>query len=553
MKWLERARAFLGYKNAPLVWGSLAAIFALAAWFRLLLPGVPISDPDTWGYLHPALSDLAGHGFQQTHGRGIAYPLLIKGILQTTSSFFAIPIAQHLLGLLSGAVWWAIWREWLKWLPTDWRNALGMQIVGLVFLALYLWNANAIVSEEMIRPEGVFPLLSLTQTFLCLIYIRFRWIEKSSLSASLAGALAILNGVVCISAKPSWGFAGTVPIILTLLGPLVPLRLSLLPSRILPLVFGLGLVFVWTNLVPKWTGWIPDSSTFLPSTLVTIHAPIISKYLNSEAAKGRLTVAEMAFLENWDRRLEESKKLEKTSYSLLDHDPDYLMYHSDALDILPNANTVAERREFMLCVYASSILHYPHLLILKILKQLQAAFSDLTRALYKRSASLERKLQKSIESMDFYKLPEVGAKMGQSYQEIRSRSGELLETGQLSYNFGPSTSKFLFRGAGPVFLGFLMLAWPAGACFSMRRHRVRNFDLRGAFLVFGVFWATSLGTVLTVAVVHSFDITRYLNLLSAQYSLVLATGLSLLIPWLLDVIRIWFLAKITNPTRSSAL
>ena len=88
-------------------------------WMRALAPGIPISDPDTWGYLNPGLSKISGGGFQQTHGRGIAYPIFLFGVLAATKSFFAIPFFQHFIGILSGLIWWAVWREWQKWLPKN--------------------------------------------------------------------------------------------------------------------------------------------------------------------------------------------------------------------------------------------------------------------------------------------------------------------------------------------------------------------------------------------------------------------------------------------------
>lgn len=546
MNWIEPLRAFLRSKNAGLVWSALTVIFVSAAWFRSLCPGIPISDPDTWGYLNPALSDLAGQGFQQTHGRGICYPLFVKWTLQFTGSFFAIPTLQHILGLISGMAWWAIWREWLKWLPIGWRNAFAIQIVGLFFLALYLWNANAIISEEMIRPEGVFPLLSLVQTFLCMIYARLRWKQEAPLGSFLAGVLAILTGVICVSVKPSWGLAGVVPIALALLGSLVPFSLGLLRRRVLPLAFGLALVFAWSIFIPKWTGWITDSSsrTFLPSTLVTIHAPIISKFLNSEARKGNLNDAEVAFLKNWDRRLEESKKLTKTSYRILGYDPDYLMYHSDALKAIPDSKSAEEKRAFLMRIYIKSALSYPHLIFLKVLKQLPVAFGDLTRTLYRSGWGLNKKLDSSIESMDFYKLPEVEAKLKMSYLEVRSKTIDFIRAGAESLKFGPPVNSFLLRGAGPVLLAALMLGWVPVSAYTIYISSIyKNTDFYRALMVFGIFWATCLGTVITVAFVHSFDINRYLYLLSGPLSLLLATGISLLIPWVFETFQIHLSGK----------
>ena len=536
MKGVRAASDFLKSNNTSIEWSALIVIFALAAWYRIKCPGIPISDPDTWGYLYPGLSDLAGSGFQQTHGRGIAYPLFIKWILQSTESFFAIPAIQHIMGVLSGLIWWLIWKEWVKWLPANWRNTLGINIVGLLFLALYLWNANAITSEEMIRPEGIFPLLSLMQTFLCISYARLRWKEDSLFGSCITGALAVLMGFICISAKPSWGFAGLVPIVFTLAGSIAPLRLARLPSRILPLALGCALVFVWLDCIPKWTRWIIDSSsrTFLPSTLVTIHAPIVSKFLHSEADKGKLNDTEMSFLNNWDRRLEESKNLTRTSYSILGYDPDYLMYHSDALDLIRNSKTTEEFRTFLLRIYIHSALSYPNLIFVKVGNQVLVAFGDLSKSLYQNERNICNNLERSIKSMDYYALPLVGTNIETSYQEVRNKTVNFISKGSSSLKFGPSIHNFLLRGLGPVILGIIMLAWiPALAYYTLKNAHGKNSDFTNALKIFSILWTTSIGTILSVAIVHSFDIDRYLYLLSPQYSILLAAGISFLTTWIL--------------------
>jgi hypothetical protein len=53
--------------------------------------------------------------------------------------------------------------------------------------------------------------------------------------------------------------------------------------------------------------------------------------------------------------------------------------------------------------------------------------------------------------------------------------------------------------------------------------------------VFSIIVAMHLGAVMTVAIVHSFDIKRYLALLSPTQSLVLGAGSALLVALLLVV------------------
>src|SRR5437879_8729938 len=55
-------------------WATVAFIFAWAVWQRFKLPLDPIADPDTWGYLSPALRKLTGAEFGHSQGRNFLYP-----------------------------------------------------------------------------------------------------------------------------------------------------------------------------------------------------------------------------------------------------------------------------------------------------------------------------------------------------------------------------------------------------------------------------------------------------------------------------------------------
>jgi hypothetical protein len=54
-------------------WTVIALLFAGAVWQRFKLLD-PIADPDTWGYLSPALRKLTGAEFGHTNGRNFVYP-----------------------------------------------------------------------------------------------------------------------------------------------------------------------------------------------------------------------------------------------------------------------------------------------------------------------------------------------------------------------------------------------------------------------------------------------------------------------------------------------
>ena len=98
----EKLSVVLGRASARVPSAALVAIEVLvliavlaAAWKqRGLMPLVPTSNPDTWGYLNPALTWLSGLGCQQTAGRDWFYPALLALFLKTTGSFAGIALWQ---------------------------------------------------------------------------------------------------------------------------------------------------------------------------------------------------------------------------------------------------------------------------------------------------------------------------------------------------------------------------------------------------------------------------------------------------------------------------
>src|SRR5216117_3651824 len=90
--WIQRTT-----KTLPSCSGKV--VFAGAAWQRFSRPLDPIADPDTWGYLSPALRKLTGAEFGHTNGRNFLYPGFLYLVLAAFGDFRAIGVVQHLLGL----------------------------------------------------------------------------------------------------------------------------------------------------------------------------------------------------------------------------------------------------------------------------------------------------------------------------------------------------------------------------------------------------------------------------------------------------------------------
>src|ERR1700678_2082582 len=152
------ARGFSRIPNAVLILAQLLVLLAVlvCAWReRSMMPLVPTSDPDTGGYLDPALCWLSGLGFQQSCGRDWLYPALVTLFLKTTGSFAGIVLWQKLLAISSGVLMAVAWRCWVSTLTLHrWLRFL-VSLTGTLPIFIQLTNPQNILFEIAIRPEAV--------------------------------------------------------------------------------------------------------------------------------------------------------------------------------------------------------------------------------------------------------------------------------------------------------------------------------------------------------------------------------------------------------------
>ncbi|MFZ4780264.1 MAG: hypothetical protein ACOYM3_33335, partial [Terrimicrobiaceae bacterium] len=192
-------------------------LLACLAGQKFSQPLTPVYDPDTPGYLIPALSQLSGDGLQQTQGRSFFYPALVLGLLKFTGNLESIVIAQHVISLLTAVVWMALWVVWCSFLPRSLTRLLLTPLIGLAAVGFYMAGAETILFGLQVRPEAVFPLAASLQILCLMIYIKARWPVSGEPDTSVAlasGAAAVVFTVAAYSLKQSWGFA-------TLLSPMM--------------------------------------------------------------------------------------------------------------------------------------------------------------------------------------------------------------------------------------------------------------------------------------------------------------------------------------------
>ncbi len=509
-------------------------VFAVAFCQRLEMPWLPLADPDTWGYVNPALEHLAGNGMLQTHCRGLAYPLFLRSLLGACGSFASIALAQHLLGLMSGLCWLAAFRFWLVWLPGKYAQSALAWWCAAACVALYLCNPATLAFESQIRPEAVFPFFCLAQIATTLAFLRARWGGGPAGLLLLTAAGSTLLAAVCLSLKPSWGFAGAVPFGVILLGAL---RGGVRVTRLVragPVVAAAVALVFWLNVVPRIAGWVPDMTcgSFMAGTLFTVHADIIAREMHDRAARGRLDAEELRFLEKLDTRIAESRKLEKSAYLLLGHDADYLFYYSDALANLPRvpAGDSEMQNSYLRMAYLNAVFAEPVMVASKVMRQLESTYGDASKSVFMRSVQWRPLFERTYACLNDAQLPELPGHLQESFSHTlgKLKDSTPLQPPMLEAPYAPP--RWFFRGVVSWVLTGIVLLGGVAICASPWLGRM---NVGGGFVpalrAFAVVWASSFGSALTVAVVHSFDIDRYGMLQSSVNSLLLATGATFMI------------------------
>src|SRR5215471_10057778 len=197
-------------------WSGVVILFGLAAWKRFTLPFDPIADPDTWGYLSPALRKLTGAPFGHTSGRNFIYPGFLYLLLRVFRYFRAITVAQHLLGLAAGEMLLLTWYRVRVFLARP-RVPLGFfYVIGLVAAATLLLASEPMHFERQLRPEGVSAFLFSINLYVLAQFTACWVIGRRTVATAVYGAAGVFISILLASVKPSFvlvSFLAVLPVV----------------------------------------------------------------------------------------------------------------------------------------------------------------------------------------------------------------------------------------------------------------------------------------------------------------------------------------------------
>ena len=308
-------------------WSGVLILFAWAAWARFALPLDPIADPDTWGYLSPALRKLTGAEFGHTNGRNFIYPGFLYLLLRVFRDFRAITVAQHFFGLLAGGILVLTWRRARVFVPNPRVGYAVHAGLGLVAAAIFLLASEPIRFETQLRPEGVCAFLISVNLYFVIQFTACFFVERRQAASVAYGIAAVFSSILLASAKPSFWLASIVV--------LLPVAMFLVQRGLIWQKIALGggaALSAALLLLPEHFLGRNDqaSQTFLPTTLFVIHANLIRDQMADDLTRGAKVPYPREWLGHVQRALSDeiakSVAVRSRIYSTLGFDPDYLWH-----------------------------------------------------------------------------------------------------------------------------------------------------------------------------------------------------------------------------------
>jgi uncharacterized membrane protein YozB (DUF420 family) len=488
----------------------LAAVtLAWGTYKRFHIPQAPIVDPDIRGYLGPAMYALTGKGFVHLDGRSLPYPAFVLVILRLFGDFRAISVVQHILGVTAGALTLLAWNALLRLVPPGGIPRELSRFIGLGPAAIYLGSATAIHFEQEIRPEAVFPFLTILNLLVSFLFIHSRFIRRHS-SAIWLGGFNVFIALLIYLLKPSFGLAtlfSTAPVWISILLPGAAIREKgiLLAAAILP---ALVLLMLPEQVLRRNDVW---GRQFLPETLFSVHASIIVDQMSRDLATNAQTPWPREVLQSAHDLLQTDLQKAATittpkAFPSLGYNPDYLMYDTFCVEFAKQTNwDPAELIKFYNYYYRRAWLEQPSAMLRKIAGQMRLFYCSKNPAY---------RLGQSLDVTDEYdRTPDLIAKraqIGAGYAPLGPYFAEcnaLAGSGAAMEQVKRLTEWTRLLSAHYMDLLLLALVSPLVLiCCPFRSH------LLWTVVALWLVYSYNFGNCLTIAVVHSLEVTRYVRI-----------------------------------------
>ena len=493
-------------------WAAVAVLFICAIWLRFRLPLEPIADPDTWGYLSPALRKLIGAEFGHTQGRNFIYPGFVFLLLRVFGDFRALTVAQHFLGLLAGGILLLTWRRARVFVANPRVDRAGYDGLGLLAATIFLLASEPIRFETQLRPEGVCAFLISVNLYVVIQFTACFFVEGRRAASVAYGIAAVFSSILLASTKPSFWFASIVA--------LLPVAMFFFQRGLIRQKIALGggaalsaALLIWPEQFLRRNDEI--SQTFLPTTLFFVHANLIRDQMGDDLRRGAKVPYPRAWLGGVQGAL--SVEIEKSfaacwpirRYSTLGFDPDSLRY---------DKSSIAEqlRREFggnvsALCTfyrfyYGRIWRQRPFLVLQKIARQMAIFYAPICPAYSWSKSPLTDEYNRSVTSLDIQTYRNIWAAYlpavdFMSRTELLIRSEPVVQ--QSIY------MRKIFSILARTYLLLLIIALALSAAVLLHKPLRRRLGWLAALVLLAYLY--NVTACLEVAVIQSLEVRRFIT------------------------------------------
>lgn len=515
-------------------WIALVLVFAGAVWQRFTLPLDPIADPDTWGYLSPALRKLTGAEFGHSQGRNFVYPGFLFLLLRCFRDFRAITIVQHFLGLIAGAIWLLTWQRLRAFVPNSLVNPRLYHLLGLTGAALYLLASDTNQIETQLRPEGICAFLLSVNLYFALEFVYYSFLAHRRAAALACGIMTVLSSLLLASVRPNFWF---VLIVVMIPVAVFFVRQDWWGQKIALAVAALvaGGLLLWPEHVLSRKD--EESQTFLPTMLFVIHADLIRDQMaedlreNASVPYSREWVEHVYTLLNTE--IAKSQAKNPGHYRSLNFDPEYLWFDPSSISTqlrLEFGRNVSGLCAFYRFYYWRTWQHRPLRALAKVARQFStyyfpncpaynsSKFWSLTQLYQRAATSLARKDYRKIEPS----LPALA--------DFVQRTKSLAQNAPASEQ--PRLLRVALTALAVTFLPLLVVAVILSAFVFSRSPGWQHLRWLAFFVLFGC--AYNAASCLEVAIVNSLEIHRYITVLIYATLLTQFLALWLILEFALD-------------------
>jgi hypothetical protein len=382
--------------------------------------------------------------------------------------------------------------------------------MGLAPAYIYLGSATAISFEHQIRPEAIFSFLAILNIWVSFLFLKARFIRLRP-SYRWLGALNVFISFLIYMAKPSFGFAtffSSLPVWISFLlpGASVRAKASFAAMAILP---ALLLLFLPEHILKARDPW---GALFLPETLLSVHAPIIDQQMTEDLAGNEPLPFPRATVQAAHDLL--AAELQKASqvttpkaYGSLGFNPDYLMYEDSFCIRFPQQMhfTNPDLAAFCMTYYLRALRHHPGAMVAKTKGQLALFYTGKNPAFW-----LGKSLELSgLQYVRVDRLMQLTSQLGPNNPAV---ARYIATCDRLAHEGIAITQARRFvewlRLFSGIYLDLLGVALLSPLLLFIRPLRARFLWL---VVALWLVYSYNFFNCLTIAIVHSLEVTRYVR------------------------------------------